>query len=69
MSDEGTKMAVAAMIAASLGGLGGHTVGSGSDETVVSSVSIQQCQPFIDHAARHERGECALQIIAIKAEC
>jgi hypothetical protein len=65
--DDGTKMAAAAMIAASLGGLGGHTVGSGSgDNSAVTSATIDMCQHFIAHTRKHCASECAINILEIK---
>lgn len=70
MADESTNTKiVAAMLAAgSLGGLGGHTIGS-ADETVVNASTIHSCLEFSKHARSHERLECEQEKTILLMDC
>jgi hypothetical protein len=61
-----TKIGMAAIAAGSIGGFGGHTLGTGGEETIVNTSSIQSCQPFIDHAKNHADHQCDIKILQIK---
>ena len=63
-----TKIGIAAALAASVGGVGGHQIGSGSEPPTVNSVTIEQCEPFILHAARHERAECDIRALKVNQD-
>lgn len=63
-----TKMGIAALAAGSLGGFGGHTIGSGGDTPAVNQTTVESCQAFVDHAARHERSECDIRILNLHLE-
>lgn len=59
------KIGMAAIAAGSIGGFGGHTLGTGGEETIVNNTTVESCQVFVDHAARHERAECDIRILNI----
>lgn len=72
MPDDNTnanaKMVAAMLAAGSLGGLGGHTIGS-TDETVVNASTIHSCIEFSKHARSHERSDCEREKIHLKMDC
>lgn len=71
MPDEATsnnaKLAAAVLAAGSIGGLGGHTIGS--DPTAVTDSTIHSCMEFSKHARSHERSDCEREKILIKMGC
>ena len=63
----GTSKIIAAMVAAgSLGGFGGHTIGSGEE---VTGATIHGCMEFSKHARSHERLLCENEKLLIKIGC
>ena len=58
-----SKMGIAAVLAGSVGTFGGHQIGSVNEPVIANSVTIEQCEPFILHAARHERAECDIRTL------
>ncbi len=64
MAEDFTKIGMAAIAAGSIGGLGGHSIGS-SNETIVNSSTIEQCQAFIEHAKLHAEHQCDIRILQI----
>jgi len=59
-----TKIGMAAIAAGSIGGFGGHSIGSGG-ETVVNGSTLEQCQAFIEHARTHAQHQCDIRILQI----
>lgn len=65
MSDT-SKVVMATVLAGSLGGLGGHTIGNGTE---VNSQNIDSCHTFIEHARNHVRHECDIEKLKLKMDC
>ncbi len=59
------KIAAAAIAAGSIGTFGGHQISTGNEPVVANAVTIEQCEPFILHAARHERAECDIRALKL----
>ncbi len=60
---------IAAVIAAgSIGGLGGHTIGS-AEETIVNATTVEHCKEFMLHARQHERSDCDIEKLKLMMEC
>ncbi len=61
---------LAAIVAAgSLGGLGGHTIGSSGDETLVNASTLESCIEFVRHGRQHEREFCEIEKLKLLLEC
>ncbi len=66
----GSAPILAAVLAAgSIGGLGGHTIASGSEETLVNASTLESCLEFVRHGREHERNACELDKIKLLLEC
>lgn len=59
------KIGMAVIAAGSLGGVGGHTLSTGDDETVVNNTTVEACNVFIQHAERHAQEECEIEKLKI----
>lgn len=64
MADDNLKLVAAVAAAGSIGGFGGHTIGSGVD-----SATIESCAPFIHHAKQHEQLVCADEKLKLSQLC
>ncbi len=63
--DENLKLIAAITAAGSLGGFGGHSIGS----TDFDSVTIESCAPFVEHARQHASLVCEDQKLKISNLC
>ncbi len=69
-SNASSAPVIFAMLAAgSIGGLGGHTIGSSGDETIVNASTLESCLEFVKHGREHERNACELDKLKILLEC
>jgi len=64
--DDTQKIMAATVIAGSVGGLSGHTIGTGTE---VNSQTIEGCHAFIEHAKNHMRHTCDLKLLNMKLGC
>ncbi len=68
MEDDTTKLIATGVLAAGVGGFGGHTIGTEGEQTTVNAATLEQCSAFIVHAQRHERDECELEKLELKIQ-
>ncbi len=64
-----TPLLAAIVAAGSLGGLGGHTIGSSGDETLVNASTLESCIEFVRHGRQHEREFCEIEKLKLLLEC
>ncbi len=64
-----TPILAAIVAAGSLGGLGGHTIGSSGDETLVNASTLESCIEFVRHGRQHEREFCEIEKLKLLLEC
>ncbi len=64
-----TPLLAAVVAAGSLGGLGGHTIGSSGDETLVNASTLESCIEFVRHGRQHEREFCEIEKLKLLLEC
>ena len=64
-----TPILAAIVAAGSLGGLGGHTIGSSSEETLVNASTLESCIEFGRHGRQHEREFCEIEKLKLLLEC
>jgi len=64
-----TPLLAAVVASASIGGLGGHTIGSSGDETLVNASTLESCIEFVRHGRQHEREFCEIEKLKLLLEC
>ena len=64
-----TPILAAIVAAGSLGGLGGHTIGSSSEETLVNASTLESCIECVRHGRQHEREFCEIEKLKLLLEC